>query len=377
MSEAFERHSLPIVDEFRNRIAQWNHRRQNGYALLVGGSEMDRLGGCIFPMVSKAVKAINEIACVYRPLAVCSRPGKRMPRIDSKSAKKLLRPVRSAASTAALAKAAINLGKNVGEAPPPPQVLAAEGDPNFMTSLARGLSVLQAFSQKRRQLSISQLSKLTGLSRASVRRCLYTLAKLGFAGSDDAGKFFLRPKVLALGYAYLSSMPLAATAQPVLEHVSHILHESCSIATLDGIDIIYLARANVTRIMAIDLGVGSRLPAFCTSMGRVLLANLPPQQLEPLLQRITFTRHTDRTVSSLEKFRQVLSVVRTTGYAVVDQELELGLRSMAIPIQSPSGQVIAALNVGAHAQRITIPGMQAKFLPHLRTAAQELSLLSR
>jgi len=287
-----------------------------------------------------------------------------MPRTRANPAKRLARLKAAAASPSA-------------GTPAVPRIPTADGDPNFMTSLARGLAVLQAFSQKGRQLSISQLSKLTGLSRASVRRCLYTLSKLGFAGSDDTGKFFLRPKVLALGYAYLSSMPLAAMAQPVLEHVSHILHESCSIATLDGTDIIYLARANVTRIMAIDLGVGSRLPAFCTSMGRVLLASLPSPQLEALLPRIEFRRHTDRTVSSPDKLRQVLQVVRSTGYAIVDQELELGLRSMAIPIQNPGGQVIAALNVGAHAQRISIVGMQTKFLPHLRAAAQELSLLSR
>src|SRR5262249_31112974 len=158
--------------------------------------------------------------------------------------------------------------------------------------------------------------------------------------------------------------------------ISHILHESCSISTLDGSDIIYLARANVTRIMAIDLGIGSRLPAFCTSMGRVLLANLPAQQLEPLFERMTLVRYTDRTVGSFEKLRQMLENVRTQGYAIVDQELELGLRSMAVPIQSPNGQVVAALNVGAHARRVTVQTMLAKFLPHLRAAAQELSLLS-
>ncbi len=125
-----------------------------------------------------------------------------------------------------------------------------------MTSLARGLLVIQAFSQQSLHLSISRLSKRTGLSRASVRRCLHTLSKLGFAGSDDGRNFYLLPRVLALGHSYLSSVPLATVAQPVLERLSQILHESCSIALLDGIDIIYVARANVTRIMAIDLGVG-------------------------------------------------------------------------------------------------------------------------
>jgi IclR family pca regulon transcriptional regulator len=244
-----------------------------------------------------------------------------------------------------------------------------------MTSLARGLAVLQAFSHRRRHLTISQLSERTGLSRAAVRRCLYTLEKLGFAESDDRRHFFLRPRVLALGHSYLSSMPLATAAQPVLEHLSHLLHESCSIATLDGQDVVYVARANVTRIMSIDLGVGSRLPAFCTSMGRVLLAHLPPDELEAYLAEVRFIRLTDRTVSSLEKLRQILRTVRNIGHAIVDQELELGLRSMAVPIPGPGGKPAAALNVGTHVQRVSMNELQNKFLPHLRSAAQELSLL--
>lgn len=116
------------------------------------------------------------------------------------------------------------------------------GDPNFMTSLARGLAVIQAFSTRRHQLTISHVSNETGFSRAAVRRCLYTLAQRGFAGSDDGRHFFLRPMILALGHSYISSMPLAAAAQPVLEHISHLLHESCSIAALDGVDIVYVAR---------------------------------------------------------------------------------------------------------------------------------------
>ncbi len=251
------------------------------------------------------------------------------------------------------------------------------GDPNFMTSLARGLTVIQAFTQKKRQLTISQLSTKTGLSRAAVRRCLYTLAKLGFAGSDDGHHFYLGPRILALGYSYIASMPLATAAQPVLERVSHELHESCSISTLDRSDIIYVARANVTRIMSIDLGVGSRLPAFCTSMGRILLASLPPEALETYLTQTELKRFTERTITSAEKLRQVLRLVSRNGYSMVDQELELGLRSMAVPIQNPNGKIVAALNVGAHAQRVSIQEMQTKFLPRLRAAAQELSMLLR
>lgn len=249
------------------------------------------------------------------------------------------------------------------------------GDPNFMMSLARGLLVIQAFSERRLQLSISQLSKRTALSRASVRRCLHTLSKLGFAGTDDGRSFYLRPCVLALGHSYLSSMPLATAAQPILEHLSQILHESCSIALLDGTEIVYVARAHVTRIMAIDLGVGTRLPAFCTSMGRVLLANLPANELESVLPKIEFKRFTDRTVTSVEKLRQVLVTVRREGHAIIDQELELGLRSMAVPVRNPAGRVVAAINVGAHGQRVSIQDMRTRFLPYLRAAAQELCLL--
>jgi IclR family pca regulon transcriptional regulator len=251
------------------------------------------------------------------------------------------------------------------------------GDPNFMTSLARGLTVIQAFTQKKRQLTISQLSTKTGLSRAAVRRCLYTLAKLGFAESDDGRHFYLGPRILALGYSYIASMPLATAAQPVLERVSHELHESCSISTLDRSDIIYVARANVTRIMSIDLGVGSRLPAFCTSMGRILLASLAPEAFEAYLKQTELKRFTERTIISAEKLKQVLRLVTRNGYSLVDQELELGLRSMAVPIQNPNGKIVAALNVGAHAQRVSIQEMQTKFLPRLRAAAQELSMLLR
>jgi len=251
------------------------------------------------------------------------------------------------------------------------------GDPNFMTSLARGLAVIQSFTERKRQMTISQLSLKTGLSRAAVRRCLYTLQKLGYAGTDDNRHFFLRPHVLALGHSYISSMPLSSAAQPVLEHTSKLLHESCSIATLDGVDVIYVARASVTRIMSIDLRVGSRLPAYCTSMGRVLLANLPAEELERLLPDIEFTPRTERTVRSMEKLRQILRQVQRNGYAIVDQELELGLRSMAVPIRNAGGTAVAALNVGTHAQRVSIQQLQNTFLPHLQAAAEELSMLLR
>jgi IclR family transcriptional regulator, pca regulon regulatory protein len=251
------------------------------------------------------------------------------------------------------------------------------GDPNFMTSLARGLAVIQAFTQRQRELTVSQISAKTAFSRAAVRRCLYTLAKLGFAATDDSRHFHLRPRVLALGHSYISSMPLAAMAQPILENVSQILHESCSIATSDRTDIVYIARANVTRIMSIDLVVGSRLPAFCTSMGRILMADLSAEKLDEFLARVEFKRYTERTVVNAQKLRQILRLVQRNGFSIVDQELESGLRSMAVPVRDSAGRVVAALNVGTHAQRVSIQDLHARFLPHLKAAAAELSLIAK
>jgi IclR family pca regulon transcriptional regulator len=249
------------------------------------------------------------------------------------------------------------------------------GDPNFMSSLARGLSVLQAYSQLKRPASIAQLSSRTGLSRAVVRRCMYTLTQLGYAVCNEAPHFVLLPKVLGLGYAYLASMPIAQAAHPVLERLGEKLHESCSVSVLDGDEIIYIARASMTRIMSVDLHIGSRLPAFCTSMGRVLLANLPGPELETYLRRVKLARYTSYTITSISKLRQTLRTIRRNGYAVVDQELETGLRSIAVPIINPNGEVMAALNVGAHAQRVAVSDLQSEVLPHLRSSAEELGLL--
>lgn len=260
-------------------------------------------------------------------------------------------------------------------ATPASRIQMLTGDPSFMTSFARGLAVIQAFSRTSAQPTIAFLSRETGLPRAAVHRCLYTLRRLGFVDSDDARHFYLRPSVLSLGHSYIYSMPLANAAQPILERVSSLLHESCSIAVLDGDDIVYVARSAVTRIMAVDLRVGSRLPVFCTSMGRVLLAHLPPNEVSACLQRVTLTRYTERTVTSPERLLRILRIVGRNGYALVDQELEVGLRSIAVPVRNPEGRVVAALNAGTHAQRVSIQEMHARFLPALRSAAQELALL--
>ncbi|MGD0792235.1 MAG: IclR family transcriptional regulator C-terminal domain-containing protein [Terriglobales bacterium] len=258
---------------------------------------------------------------------------------------------------------------------PAARIETLAGDPSFMTSLARGLTVIEAFSGNRHHPTTSVLSAQTGLSRAAVHRCLYTLRRLGFVDSDDERHFYLRPSVLSLGYSYLYSAPLASATQPVLERVSRFLHESCSIATLEGDSIVYVARSPVTRIMSVDLRVGSRLPAFCTSMGRVLLASVSPEKLRAYVAQLTLTRYTDRTIASKEKLLRSLPLVERAGYAIVDQEFEIGLRSIAVPLRDSSGTVVAALNASTHAQRISLQEMQTRFLPALQAAAQELSLL--
>jgi len=246
-----------------------------------------------------------------------------------------------------------------------------------MTSLARGLIVIQAFSQQNPQMTISQLSVRTGLSRAAVRRCLYTLTKLGFAGAEDGSRYSLRPRLLALSHTYTASNTLTSAAQPILERMSSALRESFSVATLDGEDIVYVARTTVSRVMAVDLHIGSRLPAYCTSMGRVLLAYLPADQLERYLERVTLVPHTPRTVTSAEKLRVLLRNVRRNGYALCDQEYEIGLRSLAVPVYSPNGRVTATINLSGNAPRISALEMQTHFLPHLRNAANELSVFLR
>jgi IclR family pca regulon transcriptional regulator len=245
------------------------------------------------------------------------------------------------------------------------------GDPDYMLSLARGLSVIRAFADTRTPLTVADAARAAGLSRAAARRCLYTLVQLGYAASAD-GLFTLTPAVLTLGYAYLGSTSIARVAQPVLERVSETVHESSSLAVLDGDEIVYLARAATRRILSIGLSVGSRLPAACTSMGRVLLAALPPPARSACLARVKLTRHTPHTIVDRSRLRAALDRAAAEGYAIVDQELELGLRSLAVPVRRPDGPVVAAINVGVHAGRADAAVLVRDFLPVLRQAAAEI-----
>ncbi len=248
------------------------------------------------------------------------------------------------------------------------------GDPSFMTSLARGLAVVRAFSDQRRTLTIAQISHKTGIPRAAVRRCLHTLKLLGYADSE-ANNYSLKPKVLTLGYSYLSSTPLAVSAQPCLDHISRTLHESCSLAVLDGNDVLYIARSSTSRIMSVALNVGSRLPAYCTSLGRVMLASLPQEDLQAYFATVELRAYTDRTIVSGKRLQEILVDIRLAEYAILEEELEVGLRSIAVPVRGASGTVVAALNVGAQATRVTSRQMEEEFLPVLHKGAQELASL--
>jgi IclR family pca regulon transcriptional regulator len=262
--------------------------------------------------------------------------------------------------------------KSFKAAPPAmAEIAALTGDPNFMTSLARGLAVIKAFTEQRRKLTIAQVSQRTGIPRAAARRCLYTLERMGYVDADKH-TYTLRPKILALGHAYLSSTPLAVSAQPVLDRVRTALNESCSLAILDGDDILYLARSAASRVMAVQLNVGSRLPAYCTAMGRMLLAHLPERQLDAYLARVELRPFVDRTVTSPVELRRLLAVAGEAGYAVVDQELEIGLRSIAVPVCGASGAVVAAINVSVHAAHATVRQMEERFQPYLRAASDDL-----
>jgi IclR family pca regulon transcriptional regulator len=239
---------------------------------------------------------------------------------------------------------------------------------DYVQSLERGLAVIRAFDADRPELTLSDVARATGLPRAAARRFLLTLVELGYVRSDG-GRFSLRPRVLELGYAYLSGLGLPEVAQPHMEALVARVNESSSMSVLDDTDVVYVVRVPTRRIMAITLAVGTRLPAYATSMGRVLLAALPPDELDGRLARTEIRPLTATTVSDAEALRARLDRVREQGWATVDQELEEGVRSVAAPIRDASGAVTAALNVSAHASRTTMQALRRDVLPLLLESA--------
>jgi IclR family pca regulon transcriptional regulator len=249
-----------------------------------------------------------------------------------------------------------------------------ERDPNLVGGLMKGLRVIQAFDTDCPRLTIADVSHATGMDRATCRRLLLTLVSLGYAEQD--GRFFrLTPRVLRLGYAYLHAATLPNIIQPLLEQLSRDTDESCSASVLDGQSIVYIARASRQRVMSINLSIGTRLPAYCSSMGRVLLASMPPSKAKALLEAADLQKHTPKTVTDIKHLMEELAVIRGQNYAIVDEELELGLRSIAVPLINSHGSVVAALNIGAQAARVSVEKMQQTLLPTLMRVQNELRQL--
>ncbi|HJQ47367.1 MAG TPA: IclR family transcriptional regulator C-terminal domain-containing protein [Amycolatopsis sp.] len=242
---------------------------------------------------------------------------------------------------------------------------------HHVQSLERGLAVIRAFGAGTPEPTLSEVARVTGLTRAAARRFLLTLVDLGYVRTD--GKYFsLTPRVLELGYAFLSSMTLPEVAQPHLERLSAEVHESSSVSVLESGDIVYVARVAVSRIMTVTINVGTRFPAHATSMGHVLLAGLDADALARYLEQARLERLTAHTLTSATALRAELAKVREQGWALVDQELEEGLRSVAAPIRDRSGTVVAAINVSTHASRTTREGVLQEMVPPLLAAAQRI-----
>jgi IclR family pca regulon transcriptional regulator len=247
--------------------------------------------------------------------------------------------------------------------------LKNSGDPNFVLSLARGLEVIESFEGHTEGQTVAEIARTTGLSRAAVRRLMITLERLGYA--EYTGRVYrLKTRVLKLGFSYLTSTSLPTLAQPILERVTELVHESSSLSILDGDEIVYLARSAAKRVMSVSLSVGSRLPAYCTSMGRVLLAALPDEELAAYLDRVELKGLTPKTVTDKSSMLEIIQSVRAQDYALTDEELELGLRSIAVPVRNRQNRTVAAINVGVHAARVSTAEMIERLLPVLHENAR-------
>lgn len=245
---------------------------------------------------------------------------------------------------------------------------------SYVQSFARGLQVIRSFSERAPRQTLSEVAAATGLTRAGARRILLTLQTLGYVQSD--GKLFaLTPRILDLGFAYLSSMPIWNRAEPVMETLVQQVQESCSAAVLDDTDIVYVLRVPTHKIMRISLGIGSRLPAWCTSMGRLLLADLDDEALRARLEASSIAPFTRHTLTDVDALVAKVQQARRQRWCLVNQELEEGLVSIAAPIVDRGGRMVAALNISGQANRTSPKVMQETMLPALMGAAQEISRL--
>jgi IclR family pca regulon transcriptional regulator len=243
--------------------------------------------------------------------------------------------------------------------------------PDYLESLARGLRLIGAFNTARRSMTLSELARSADLPRATARRTLYTLERMGFVETE--GKLFgLTPRVLTLATAYLVSNQVSTVLQPAMDRIAERAHEVCSAAILDGDQVTFIARASPARVFTNGLELGYRLPAFCSSVGRVLLGRMSDEELEAYLDCLNVTAVTPHTVTDKSVLKALIVTDRKQGYSLVDQEAEAGFRSIAVPIRRYDGGIVAAMNVGAHVDRISVGQMIDRFLPLLRSAAKEV-----
>ncbi|MFW6346707.1 MAG: IclR family transcriptional regulator domain-containing protein [Halomonas sp.] len=245
-------------------------------------------------------------------------------------------------------------------------------DRDFVTALASGLEVILAFDEAHPRMTLSEVAARTGMNRARARRFLLTLHALGYVRKQGRN-FELAPKVLQLGYAFLSANDYRSVIQQVLEEITAACGESSSLGVLDGEEVTYVARSSSRhRLMAITLSVGTRLPAAYTSMGRVLLAQLPDDALEAWLERVTLVRHTDKTVTDKTELKRLILEARRQGYAIADQELDSGLRSIAVPAFDANGKLLGAINISTNAARVDHDTLMRDYLPLLQEKAREI-----
>ncbi|WP_219729740.1 IclR family transcriptional regulator C-terminal domain-containing protein [Sphingomonas sp. NBWT7] len=245
-------------------------------------------------------------------------------------------------------------------------------DRDYVASLARGLEVICAFTRDKPTMTLSDVAKATGMSRATARRLLLTLVREGYAEKRDRD-FSLRPKVLQLGYSALASVGILDVVQPVMNALSQRTQESIYTAVLTGDDVTYLARSTPDRVISVSINIGNRLPAYAVSTGRVLLAGESDAALERYFARLTLEKHTTNTVRSIKQLRAVIEETRECGYSLVDEELEVGVRSLSVPIYDAAGHVIAALNACCPSMRFPVEDMREKLVPELRAAAQSIN----
>jgi len=242
---------------------------------------------------------------------------------------------------------------------------------DYVQSLEKGLRVLMAFSKEKQTMTLTEVAKLTSLSRAAARRFLLTYTHLGYIKSD--GKYFeLTPKVLNLGYNYLSSLDIKDIAKPFLINLSKAVNETCSVVTIDGPEVVILVRQQVSRIMTVSIGVGSRLPTHVTAVGRVILAMNQSLQ-DKLIDNFDYQQYTINTITTKERLQAELERVREQGYSMIDQELEAGVRAIAVPIYSRAGGVKYAIHISSNTNRVSKEDMVETFLPHLQEAANGIS----